>query len=423
MNDLDTNVEHTLPEREQAILDTALLESDQLLARSLHGDQSRRRRRFWLLVLLFGGAAMSGLLFAIYAGWLIVGGQVTADPGDSERQEAAQKIQESPETKQRTPEQKQEDMKLQQRILAATDDDPWHVGANIGMDLVRIPGDRPYQLLKTNWKKIAANAKKQILKGFTPGMMGNKKMHSRFFDVMHLGMSDKNPEVRNYAVAYLKMQGLSDFEHDLAAYKSWRKKTEKLSAQEIMKLVGDSSDEPQSSEALTAAGWELWKVQKFSSAIEKFEAAVKLDPKAVNAWNGLGWALFNSGRGDEALPAFQKCIKLMPRHPAGLNGLGQVYFSRGNYKQAEKYLKKAAPRAPAAWWGLTKVYLLTEKYKQAVPWAEKVAASSPDDPWARRMLEDAKAGKLSDELRQIIEPIVESEDEQQPDSAVEAIVR
>lgn len=335
---------------------------------------------------------MSGIAIAIAMGWLALSGQVAADTEGPSAQEIA--------------ERKAEDLQWKKRLLAVTNVDRWNVGAKIGMDLVSIPGDRPYELLAANWKKIAVNARKQILKGFTPGMMGNKEMHSRFFDVMHLGMSDKDAEVRSFAANYLKMQGLPDYESDLAAYRRWRNKTEKLTAQEVMKLVGSSPDENLSSGALTDAGWELWKARKYGEAKEKFSLAVEKDPKEVNAWNGLGWSLFNGGQGDQALPAFRQCVKLSPGHPAALNGLGQVYFSLGEYKPAEKYLKKAAPRAPAAWWGLTKVYLLTGKYKLAAPWAEKVAAGSPNDPTAKQMLAAAQAGELSDELRQMIEPYV-----------------
>lgn len=169
-------------------------------------------------------------------------------------------------------------------------------------------------------------------------------------------------------------------------------------------------------EALAAEGWQLWQNQKLLAAVEKFEKSVELNPKAENAWNGYGWALFNSGQSTKALRAFEKCIKLSPKHPAGLNGLGQIYLSLGEYKQAERYLKKSAknPHASAAWWGLTRVYLLTDEYKKALPWAKKVAAASPKNENAQKMLEAAKAGEMSDELRQMLEPVVvakEDEDE------------
>ncbi len=164
-------------------------------------------------------------------------------------------------------------------------------------------------------------------------------------------------------------------------------------------------------ESLAAEGWQLWKRQDLLAAAEKFEASVELNPKAANAWNGYGWALFNSGQSTKALEAFKKCVKLSPKHPAGLNGLGQIYFSRGKYQVAERYLKKAAknPYASAAWYGLTKVYLLTGEFKKALPWAKKTAKSSPKDEYAQQMLAAAKSGELDDELRRIIEPLVDED--------------
>jgi hypothetical protein len=122
----------------------------------------------------------------------------------------------------------------QKRLLAVSEDDRWSVGAQIGMDLVQIPGDLPYKILATNWSKIATSARKQILKGFTPGMMGNKRVHTRFFDVMQLGMTDPDAGVRSYAAAYIKMQGLPDFEHDAEGYARWREQNKDQSAKEII---------------------------------------------------------------------------------------------------------------------------------------------------------------------------------------------
>ena len=243
----------TLPEREQEILDTALLESDQLLARSLHDDDRRRRRRFWWLsILAIGGVVMSGFLVALLAGWLTVSGQVLAG---AENNDATKEEQEQIQA---------ENLAWQKRLRSASNNDPWHVGANIGMDLVRIPGDRPYELLEANWKKIAVDVRKQILKGFTPGMMGNKKTHPRFFDVMHLGMSDTAGGVRGYAAAYLEMQGLPNFEHDLASYKRWREETKDLSAKEISQRAKAGEFAP--SETQTAADEPLDEAQKAALA-------------------------------------------------------------------------------------------------------------------------------------------------------------
>jgi len=269
MTDKHSTYESTLSEREQTILDTALLESDQLLARSLHDDQRRRRRRFWLLASVFGGVVMFGFLLAFV----------------------------------------------------------------FGMFTFTVP-----EVAEAKGKRPTQEAIEQA-------------------------------------------------------------------------------------EALAAQGWQLWKKQDLLAAAEKFEESVELNPKAANAWNGYGWALFNSGQSTRALRAFEQCVKRSPKHPAGLNGLGQLYLSRGEYKQAEKYLKKSAknPQASAAWYGLTRVYLLAGEYKKALPWAKKAAAAGSSDDFAKQMLAAAKSGKLSDELRQVLEPIATWQGKEDLKSATEDV--
>jgi|GEM_PF-5979234 len=384
----------TLPEDEQLLLDTALQESDQLLARSLHDDQRRRfrRRLIWSLTLVMGGIVMSLIVIAIMAGWFAVSTPVTADADKA-----------WPETT---------DEQWQERLSAVKQSDPWNVGAEIGMDLVRIPGDRPYKILAANWKRIPSSARKQILKGFTPGMMGNKKTHSRFFDVMHLGMSDSDAGVRGYAATYIEMQGLPNFEHDPKGYARWRMQNKGRSAQEIVddvKLAAPDTNQradlrTENADTLAAAGWQLWQQRNFSAATGKFEAAVRLDPQAANAWNGLGWSRFNGGESEQAVAAFEKCVALQPRHPAALNGLGQIYLMWKQYAEAEKYLLLAAPQAPAAWYGLARLYLLEEKFSEAKPWIEKIVAQNPGDKNVQRMANAAAARKLDEELRRLIEP-------------------
>jgi len=332
---------------------------------------------------------MTKVLMGIMAGWLAVSAPVVA---------------ESKEVKGPS------DQQWRERLLAVQEDDSWFVGAQIGMELVQIPGDRPYEILASNWPKIVASARKQILKGFTPGMMGNKKIHPRFFDVMHLGMADQDAGVRSYAAVYIKRQGLPNFEHDEKGYARWREQNKDRTAKEIVSKKstnpsGQADDVVEDADALTAEGWKLWQERNMVAAEEKFSEAVKLDPDATDAWNGLGWSRFNGGQSERAVEAFGKCVALEPKHPAALNGLGQVYLMWKDYDRAEKYLLLAAPQAPAAHYGLAKVYLLQEKFKKARPWAEKIAASNPKDVGSQQMLAAAKAGKLDDELRKLIEPL------------------
>ena len=144
--------------------------------------------------------------------------------------------------------------------------------------------------------------------------------------------------------------------------------------------------------------------RQWSEAAAKFSRAVKLDPKQAEAWNGLGWASFNSGKSPEAEKAFQATLALDPNHPAALNGLGQLYLAQKKYDLAETYLLKAAPQAPAAWYGLARLYLLQGKFDQAEEWASKLVDSGQADESAQQMLKAARAKKLPDGLRLMIEP-------------------
>ena len=155
---------------------------------------------------------------------------------------------------------------------------------------------------------------------------------------------------------------------------------------------------------LADEGWKLWQTGKFDDAQDKFEEAVKFDPKNVNAYNGLGWAQFNLGKYDDAEKSFNTTLKLAPKYPAALNGLGQLYIAQRKYDSAEKYLLQAAPQSTAAWYGLAKLYLLQNKFDKAEKWAKKVVASGEVDDAAKQILQAAKDKKLSDDLRSVIEP-------------------
>jgi len=158
-------------------------------------------------------------------------------------------------------------------------------------------------------------------------------------------------------------------------------------------------------EELSTAGWELWKQRKYSEAAKRFEQSVKLDPEGVNAWNGLGWSQFNGGESLQAVVAFERCVKLAPKHGAALNGLGQTHFLWKEYDKAEKYLLEAEKLgASAAWLSLAKLYLLKGEFEKAKPWASKIAEQTPQNESAQQMLAAAKAGKLDDALRRLLEP-------------------
>ncbi len=422
-HEIDQN-ESLLPEREQEILDTALRESDQLLVRTLHDDEIRRRRRRLILwsALVIGGVVMTKLMMGLMSGWLVASVPAVAEtkPAEAEFVEV----------------QGPSDEQWRERLLAVREDDSWFVGAKIGMELVRIKGDRPYKILAASWPKIATSARKQILKGFTPGMMGNKKVHPRFFDVMHLGMTDKDADVRIYAATYIEMQGLPNYKDDKKGYTQWQKQNKNRTAKEIIENKNaDISNGPPApaqvarAEKSTAAGWQLWQRQKYADAVGEFTVAVQLNSKAVDAWNGLGWSHFNIGSNKKGEEAFRKCIALDPNHGGALNGLGFCLLNQGDAKQAkplfEKCLKmqkdaagpmnglarclkaegkmdqaikiwnrmaKKHPGPSAATTGLAQAYLEQKQYAKAVKFYKILVKSDPKNKFFKQGLEQAQAG-------------------------------
>jgi tetratricopeptide (TPR) repeat protein len=64
----------------------------------------------------------------------------------------------------------------------------------------------------------------------------------------------------------------------------------------------------------------------------------------------------------------------------------------------------AAPQASAAWAGLARLYLVNERFDKALPYAEKFAAHDSDNEIAKKMLEAAKAQRLDDSLKKLLDP-------------------
>jgi predicted Ser/Thr protein kinase len=157
--------------------------------------------------------------------------------------------------------------------------------------------------------------------------------------------------------------------------------------------------------ATAEEAWRLWQSGRPAEALPIFRGLTQRTPEDAQVWNGLGWSAFNSGHAEEAMPAFQKAVALEPAHVGALNGIGQIHLSRRDYAQAEAPLLAAAQQGgSAAWHGLARMYLLQGKFPEAEKYAQMLEDSGQADAVAKKMLEAAKAGQLSDGLRATIEP-------------------
>ena len=171
-------------------------------------------------------------------------------------------------------------------------------------------------------------------------------------------------------------------------------------------LAGPNLDPKEADKALALSNeaWQLWQRRDFAAAADKFDQALKIDPKNANTWNGLGWARLNGGDPAEAEKAFAECVKLEPKHGAALNGVGNIAFNRKAFDQAEKHWLAAADSAPAAWYGLAKLSVLQGKYDDAAKWAQKVLDQEPGEKMMTDVLAAAKAKAVPKELKAQLEP-------------------
>ena len=365
---------------------------------------------------------MSVLILAFLLGWFTLTVPVSAETEEGASKAIAEKSVEKTEDESfEFPGFTDEDWR--KRLLAVKQGDRWSVGAEIGMDLVRIPGDRPYKILAAYWNQIEPSARKQILKGFTPGMMGNKGIHERFFDVMHLGMMDKNPGVRSFAAGYIEMQGLPNFEHDAKGYRRWRKETEGLTAKEISKNEKQGISLPKlnffrkappkvewafspegkngvAEPASTAKddfkrAWQMFFKQKYSTSERLFRRVLETELENPHAMNGLGWSLRNQGKFTEAKPLLQQAIKLAPDHWGAISGLASCYHDEGNVEEAVKLWERVAENAEGAndaTVSLAEIYLERGQYEKSVECYEKLVVWFPEQKAFTELLSKAKEG-------------------------------
>jgi len=85
----------------------------------------------------------------------------------------------------------------------------------VGPQLVVLDPDEGLQIVREAWPQITvAEVKTGLLKAFQFGKALRPKKHPRVLQILHLGMTDADPEVQKYAAAYVREYALEDFSHD-----------------------------------------------------------------------------------------------------------------------------------------------------------------------------------------------------------------
>ncbi len=101
-----------------------------------------------------------------------------------------------------------------ERITSAEDHNA--MAFRLGPELMRLDPEAGVEIVEECWPRITeSSVKTGVLKSFAFGR------HPLVLRVLHLGMTDADPEVRRYAAAYLKELALRTFDDDMTAYQAW----------------------------------------------------------------------------------------------------------------------------------------------------------------------------------------------------------
>ena len=87
-----------------------------------------------------------------------------------------------------------------------------------------------------------------------------------------------------------------------------------------------------------AAGLSALKAKDYSSALPRFEAALKRFPEAADLHNELGYTLRKLGRLEQAFEHYKRALAIDPRHRGAHEYIGEAYLMTGDLANAEKHL-------------------------------------------------------------------------------------
>ncbi len=148
-------------------------------------------------------------------------------------------------------------------------------------------------------------------------------------------------------------------------------------------------DDPSSAEALYGIGSVYLNQNKNAAAREAFERCVKLTANypdtQPDAWNNLGVLDTREGDVAAAVEKFQQALKLNPRHLLSLNNLGSAYRSLKRWSEARETLEQAIAIAPddaEANYGLGMVYAHANDTGKAYEYLQRALNARPDYPEA-----------------------------------------
>jgi tetratricopeptide (TPR) repeat protein len=137
--------------------------------------------------------------------------------------------------------------------------------------------------------------------------------------------------------------------------------------------------------ALRAAGQAAVQAEDWNTAIAKFEALTKLEPKQGGNWHMLGYSLHAAKRYDEALKIHEKAAEFANVKPVATYNIACVHALKGDKDKAFEYLGKAIDAGfsqPEQLSGDTDMDSLRDdpRWKDIVAKIEKAAANREAGP-------------------------------------------
>jgi tetratricopeptide (TPR) repeat protein len=120
--------------------------------------------------------------------------------------------------------------------------------------------------------------------------------------------------------------------------------------------------------ALVKEGVALHDQGKYAEAIEKYQAALKLDPNYPTAYHEMSFTLFSTGKGKEAIPYLEKLIKLDPKSGAAYDMLGSIYDDNNEPEKGIELFQKGLSIEPdyqRLHYNLSITYYRVKKYKES----------------------------------------------------------
>ncbi|MGE5177117.1 MAG: tetratricopeptide repeat protein [Hyphomicrobiales bacterium] len=103
-------------------------------------------------------------------------------------------------------------------------------------------------------------------------------------------------------------------------------------------LYAKGYDDARRGADLLRAGKEKDARKRFARALERFEAAVRLDDRYFEAWNMVGYCARQTGDLTRSFDAYDRCLALNPEYAAAHEYRGEAYLMRGEIAKAKEEL-------------------------------------------------------------------------------------